>query len=304
MEKQKLLIQVQGSAGDPAYDAQMISVGGENIPFLEYFHKNGIKTLDRTLVASCHGNTKLTLKHAEDIQNLADEGHKVAVIAQGGLYFALPSIIAANAPTVPVISVPLDARSSSYKGLDAFLAPQVPSGTASIGGVGISRYDAAAGCAKEILTNEFDGVYLLNPSKTLEKKLEELGIPVKGKVVREFLLSSSGDVSADSLKSGLVICRWDYDNEDLFNELVTRNLGIMIPTITDDEDLTAYLMHCFPKKGSCVYVRGDDNAAFFAAKIVSQYNEKAFNALKEAAKKKAESYEKRDITPKSFVGGK
>ncbi len=283
--KEKLLVQSKASDTDPAYASQIMNVNGAAVSFLDFFEKDDVRVLAEELVNSCHGNSALTGRLAKDVQKLADEGHKVVSIQSGGLCFAKPSLEAAQMPTVPVISVPLDG--GYFNGEDAFLAPSVPSGTAVIGGVGMSRYDTAARVAKEILTREFDGVYVFNPSDKLMKSLDKLGVHVRGE-------------SMHSAVNGLMLYLMQSD-DDYKN---VRHL---------DKEVAAMTVFSFPKNPGTreamrfceglqrsVFVRGDDNMAYFSAKIVSSYNRRAFDALKKAAEDKAASYEDRRINMDSF----
>ena len=134
----RLLIQTRGSGGDPNYDTIPIRDGDEEINFLDFFHREGVRTLVDDLVISCHGNTSLTLRYAHDIQNMADNGYRIALTAAGGLLWALPSVLAANMPTVPVFSIPR--KGGHVAGLDAVLSNQLPGGNAVVGGVGLDDY--------------------------------------------------------------------------------------------------------------------------------------------------------------------
>lgn len=291
----ELLVPMQGSKRDPAYNEQMLKLGDGEVPFLDYFRDQGIKVCE-PVVTSCHGNTKLAEKHAEQIQKLADEGHKVVVVAQGGLYFALPSIIAANAPTVPVISIPLD--SGDIEGLDAFLGPRVPTGTAAIGGVYVDNYQTAANVAKEILLGEFDGVYTYKGgSKKLCSKLESLGIRIKARV------------ESEKPESGLVVGCVDVGDGEFRAFESYGSVGILTPKRKvggDGKEKNDYYA-AVDLSGYCrvlnksVWTRGDENVAILAAKVVSANNPTAFEALKDMAKNKREGYEKRDITIDSFT---
>lgn len=89
----KLLIQTRASPSDPSFNDMNIS--GKS--FYDYFHEKGIKILEKDLVVSCHGNTKLNLDIVNDIYMLEQAGHKVVSIQIGGLYFAKPGLDAANA---------------------------------------------------------------------------------------------------------------------------------------------------------------------------------------------------------------
>lgn len=286
----KLLVQSQGSPRDPSYAEQMISLNGEQVSFIEYLHRNGIETLEEDLINSCHGNTELTLSLARDIQRLVDtNGNQVVAIQQGGLYFAKPSLEAANMPTVPVISIPLN---GSFGGLDAFLAPQVPSGTAAIGGVGVDNYQAAAKVAKEILTNEFEGVYVHNASKRLTDKLEALGVPILGE-------------ATSSLESGLVVGSVDLNFSLMKSFDSMGSMGIFTPTkvtFKSPEFAHTLMKYCDDLQQS-VYVRGDDNVAFFAAKVMSAYNDNLAENLVKIAQKKSDSYAVRTIDIHDFTIG-
>lgn len=283
---EKLLVLMQGSPRDPEFSKQEI----DGKPFKDFFREKGIKLLEDDVIVSCHGNTELAESIAEGIHNLATfEYQKVVVIAQGGLYFALPSIIAANSPTVPVISVPL---AGSIEGLDAFLAPNVPSGTACIGGVGINGYETAANIAKEILSdNLFDhGVHLYHPQDKLVKKLEELGIPI------------AGDANED-LKYGLVLGSIDiYKNGELRNFDKMGSVGILTPESFNIKDCASRLMEHFEKytPQHTMWARGAENVAVLAAKILSLRDNNLITALERTAENKSNSYEKRAIGIQNF----
>lgn len=291
---EKLLIQSQGSGKDPKYSEQMVELLKEKVPFPEYFHKRGIKTLNKDLINSCHGNTELTLNIARDIQKLADEGHKIVAVEQGSLCFAKPSIEAANMPTVPVISIPLNG--SYFSGLDAFLSVQLPTGTSVIGTVGVENYQAAAQIAADILFQEYEGVYTFNTSDKLKEMLDSLGVPFLGKM------------KTRPITNYLVVGCFNANDPKDMNELLFFDgvAGVGIFTIKNNEDPSAaisLMKRCSMLKNS-VYVRGEENLAFFAAKIVSAYNGKASKALKDFAEDKAKTYDQRNITIESFVGGR
>lgn len=290
----KLLAQSQGSDKDPKYSEQMVELLGEKVPFPEYFRKRGINTLEKDLINSCHGNTMLTLYLAKEIQKLADDDHRIVAVEQGGLCFAKPSIEAANMPTVPVISIPLNA--GYFGGLDAFLSSQLPTGTAVIGSVGVGNYQAAANAAAAILVNEFEGVYTFNASDKLKAKLDSLGVLILGEMKKK------------PITNYLVVGCFDVDDINYSNKLLSFDsaAGVGVFTIKNNEDPCAAisLMKSCDILSNSVYVRGEENLAFFAAKIVSAYNKKAFYRLKKAMFEKIESYEQRNITIGSFVGGR
>ncbi len=283
----KFLVQMKGSKNDPKFEDAM-NISGGKISFTEYLEDKGINTLKEDLVISCHGNTPLTLKLSKSIQALADN-EKLAVAASGGLYFALPSLVAANAPTVPIWIIPLEG--SHFDGLDSFLAAMLPSGTAAIAGVGIGNYDTAAYMLSEILNNEYPGVQIFGEKdEKLVKKLGELNVPIVE-------------------KSGLVLGVLDVNEEKQFKEFdeIEDSIGLLTPISEKKAWRAVSLKDYLGEMNKSAYVRGPENLAFMAAKIMASYNPDIANALKDAAEKKADSYDNtRIITPAEFRnnGGK
>jgi len=293
---EKLLVQSQGSDRDPKYSEQMLESNGETMPFNTFFHRQGVRTLDGDLINSCHGNTKLTLSLAEQVQALADAGHRVVAIEQGGLYFAKPSLEAANMPTVPVISIPLG---DGIGGLAAFLAPYVPPGTAAIAGVMTGEYQTAANVAARILNSTFKGVYLSNPSEKLEKTLANLRVPVLGRLGKE---------GVSSIKDVLVLGTADFryfPHNACFNELdaLGNNLGIFAPIETKEREMPVMLGEYSKGLKNSVMVNRDENLAYFAAKVMAAYTPEIAAQLKADANKKAASYADRKITLDAFTMG-
>ena len=313
--KQKLIVQSQGSPNDPAYVEQMLMLDGEQVPFHEFFHRQGAKTLKQDLVNSCHGNTGLTLSLVYDIGGkiddivegdiggLTEQGHRVVAIEQGSLYFAKPSLEAANMPTVPVVSIPLK---KGLGGLAAFLAPYVPPGTAAIAGVSIGNYQTAANFAAGVLNHEFNGVYLINPSDKLETTLENLKVPNLGKANlfgENVLVLGRVPFEYDPSKGAFAVIDRGQSKRG------GRCFGVFAPVeqpIGDPEKdfKLAYALHkyCSTLRRS-VMVNRDENLAFFAAKVMASYKPEIAEALRAASDKKADSYDKRTITIDSFTGG-
>ncbi len=288
MEKitERLVVQSKGSLSDPEYAQQQIEVSGKQESIISYFHRNGIKTRYADVVNSCHGNTELTLDIAREMQALADQGHRVVSLQAGGLYFAKPSLEAANAPSVPVISIPLD--SGYFGGLDAFLAPQIPSGIGAIAGVGVGKFDAAAYAAMQILMKEFKGVYVFNTPEnlTLLQELEKWEIPIFGH-------------AHESPKDGLIVGSLDFPSEYLPQAAVKKFsddfeergcLGIFTPAKIDDPKVAIALMESMQTMHKSLYVRGEANVAVFVTKMMSPYDEKMRLKLKQEAVKKVASY--------------
>jgi len=280
----KLLVQSRGSTSDPAYENVMVKLGEEEFAFTDFCQAHGVKPLYMDVINSCHGDTDMTLDLAEDVQRLADAGHKVVSVQAGGLYFAKPSLEAANMPTIPVISVPL---AGAYEGLDSFLAAQVPTGTAVIGGVGVKNYQAAANVAVRMLNRSFDGVYIWAGTSKLEGKLEELGIPILG---------LAPDCGPDDLLIGNVT----HDTLSDFENYGA--LGVFSPVWGADstpEDAIALMRAC-SNLGKSVYVRGEENLAFYAAKIMAAERPDLQEKLKQASQDKRDSYTQRKIARESF----
>ncbi len=282
----KLLAQIKASDRDPEFDKQRVYRGSETIPFIEYFQQNGIRPFNNELVVSCHGNTDLNLIYVSRINELAKDGHRVVAIEAGGFYFAKPGIDAANMPTVPVISVPLDGV--WYGGVDAFLAPFLPSGTAAIAGVGQGDYSTAAIVAKEILTNTFVGVYTYNASPRMLNLLEHFGIPVLGE---------AGSGSRDGMIVGMIekLAGHEFSYFDGLGRI-----GIYSPPNSRKAEDIARLMDCCALMRKSAFTRGEENVAYLAAKIMAPYNSQSAERLKEAAQKKRMSYAERTITLDSF----
>ncbi len=299
---EKLLVQSQGSKRDPKYEEQKLELDGEQVSFHEFFHRQGIKTLKKVLVNSCHGDTVLTLDLVNDIKALAVKGHhRIVCTEQGSLYFAKPSLEAANMPTIPVISVPLG---KGLGGLAAFLAPYVPPGTAAIAGVSMANYQTAATVAAKILNNKYEGVYLSKSSKKLEETLEELKVPVLG------------DCNNPYMEDALVLGRVSFKYNPIYNEFagIDRGpnaiggncLGVFAPIedSVEDPNMIHRLHHYCSQLKNSVMVNSDGNLAFFAAKIMAAYNSDIAEQLTRKAKKKSESYDEREIVLDSFGGGK
>ena len=300
---EKLVVQTKGSVKDPQYQDQIVSIAGSETSFTGYLRQQGIRTRTEDLVCSCHGNTPLSLELAYDLQGLANQGHRVVGTVSGGLLLGKGSIDAANAPTVPIISIPLN--DDYFGGLTPFLAPMVPSGTADIGGVGLDRYDTAAYLTAEILNNTFEGVYTFHASDELKGKLKKWEIPVLGE--------------AAEAESGIIVGEVDLRGRDpeinMFDFKTTfenhGTVGIFSPSKTQRPEAAVSLMRGMGKMNKSMYVRGAENIAIMAAKIMAMDNESIRNRLKQAAMKKAQSYYiesdngkvEPGLTLEDFVGG-
>lgn len=278
---EQLLVQTRASDKDPALADQKI----DGVPFNDYFRNKGIKVLKEELVASCHGNTGYSLSAAEAMQKLADEGHKVVSIQSGGLYFARPSLEAAQAPTVPIISVPLG-------GIDAFLAVNLPAGHAAIGGVAPGNYQTAARVAAEILQNDYRGVCIWGTqSSALENKLKELNVPVLGHI------SPSGhqtDMTGAWGEVSLLV------GEVALADLQRFERETRVGIYSCSADPAAHMKAAGELKNS-VYARGVENVAIFAAKIFAASNPETAEALKKMKTDKAKTYKAPDLSVEAFA---
>ncbi|MEK6964578.1 MAG: AIR carboxylase family protein [Nanoarchaeota archaeon] len=289
---ERLLVQMRASDRDPKL------VGGvtiESQPFKEYFSSRGIRTLEPDLVVSCHGNTDLTLQYARQIQALADAGNKVVVLAHGGLFFALPSLIAANAPTVPVISIPMGG--DEYGEAAAFLGAYVPPGTAAIATTGINQYVTAARAATAILNNQFEGAYLRVHKETEDSfgtlwgKLESLGVPFLGDPQR-------------GLEHGLITSIPPLDmHAENFGRMEEVGDLVVYGTVPNPKYASNVNLHMTSVKdlSKSVWAGRPDATAFFVAKCLAAYYPNIAANLKKAAENKAGSYEVRNLTLDEFV---
>ena len=281
---EKLLIQMRASDRDPRL---MGGVTIKGASFNDYFSSQGIRPLKKDLVVSCHGNTDLTLQYARQIQKLADDGNKVVVIAHGGLFFALPSLIAANAPTVPVISIPMGG--DVYARVAAFLGAYVPPGTAAIGTVGTNQYEGAAQAAKTILNHSFSWVRIITNQETrgedgkLRENLETLSVPVSAEGVTGSLAVELRSLESWNDSEGLVV------------------YGV-VPSSTDTVDK---LLSLTRNQQYALWAGRPDAVPYFVAKCLAADHPDIAAKLKEAAKKKADSYLKdgkaRELTLDVFV---
>ena len=91
----------------------------------------------------------------------------------------------------------------------------------------------------------------------------------------------------------------------LLRQLDSRgNMAIFCPQKEDKLSEAYYLMLACRNLGQSVYVRGEDNVAIFAAKVMSAYNADLNKTLKDMAETKAQSYPTDPLNIESFIGGK
>lgn len=109
---EKLLVIGMGSESDKkAFDE--LKLDGKSID--EYFHERGIKVYhhpvtDGLLVTSIHRTTDDAISYAHDMRDLRIKGNGVVALFYGGLAFAMPGVVAAEAANIPIIGVPADEK--------------------------------------------------------------------------------------------------------------------------------------------------------------------------------------------------
>jgi phosphoribosylcarboxyaminoimidazole (NCAIR) mutase len=261
----KVLFLASASEKDPGFEGT--KVNGQD--YRDYFKSIGVYVVEQ-VIESCHGCPDIMDGYSQQLEQLVDEGKQVVSILQGGLYFALPSLQATQT-TIPIISVPTD--------LVAYQAFMVPSGHAAIATVGVEREgeytqrNRAFRAAAYILYDP-TGVSMYGEDKKCENKLQNLGIvPQEDKELSVKLTSQ-------------------------FNHRLIESNGLCIRT-DFDEDMNdwAYLARAEGRHHDPVYqtipnlqVRGSENMAIFAAKIMGQYNPDIRKKVQELGPKKRDTY--------------
>ena len=147
-DQEKLLVLGMGSSSDKkAFDN--INLYGKTID--DYFKEKGIKIYhypgdNSYLTTSIHRTTANAIKYAHDMKRLGEQGHKVVSLLYGGLAFAMPGVVAAEAPNIPVIAVGSDedAFYNTYK---------IPDGT-PVGVVEVGNLTKGLKLAEKVLNVE------------------------------------------------------------------------------------------------------------------------------------------------------
>jgi len=272
---EKILFLGAGSESDPVFG---------NCYNPNMLDPKGIKVL-YTAVESCHGCPDLMSKYSKELQSLVDEGNRVVAVLEGGLYFALPSIQATQT-TFPIISCPLDIV--AYQGF------MVPPGHAAIATVGIEKkiegtkdYETtqrtkAINLAVDMLSLDTDSVDLWGLCVDMHVPRKEIGkYDIKEKANSKLALAyhespfegpKSIQIWADSVGGPLT---GDY--------------------IQQQESLLA--------KSNALQVRGVQNLAIYAAKILSLSNPELREQIKKIKDDKRKKYEERDLL-EELRGGK
>jgi len=289
----KILFLGMGSANDPGFED--VKIDGKQ--YRDYMKEKGIVVLG-PFIESCHGCPDFVKSYSNQLQSLINRTYgidKVVGVLQGGLLFALPSIQATQT-TFPIISVPLDEI--------AYTAFMVPTGHAVVAGVGVERKvsgvyttDArrAALLAAEKILNLEDTVVKTIPSILPECPYEE---KIAARLSELSIDSKSFYIHEDDGKRNLVIAPNDEDmlkfikGDSLIIRYLEGDFEFSRPSGSDAEHLRNF--------GTChLFVRGAENAAIFATKIVSMYRKETdiIERIVEIGIKKQETYgrEPKDI---------
>jgi|GEM_PF-6828944 len=275
----KIIFLGAGSEKDPGF---------EGLYDKKRFADRGITVIDPMVIESCHGCPELMTHYSKQMQSLVDDGDKVVGVLQGGLMFALPSIQATQV-TYPIISCPLD--------LISYTSFMVPSGHAAISTVGIEMINdklnnttqrkRALFLAEDILNLEAKAVQIECPDKThLDKLITELskfGI----KTTKGSQLVLTYNECLYHLKEG-IIQLWADSNEDLMNG---GYLNLADKVISNQGGFKGTLQ-----------VRGMQNLAIYAAKILSLNNPELREQIKGLKVSKRKTYQRRYLL--NELGGK
>tara|TARA_Y100000310_G_C20690285_1_gene821754 strand:+ start:935 stop:1834 length:900 start_codon:yes stop_codon:yes gene_type:complete len=265
MSVDKVLFLASASEKDPGFEGSTI-LGKD---YKDHFANQGVHVVER-VIESCHGCPDIMTGYSQQLEQLVDDGIQVAAILQGGLYFALPSLQAVQT-TIPIISVPTD--------LVAYQAFMVPSGHAAIATVGVEKEgehtqrNQAFRTAAGILYDPV-GVSVYDKDTKCEDKLRSLGITPQEDTDSTIKLTSN--ITPELMRSMGVCIRRDFD-EDLKD--------------------WAYLARAEGRHHDPIYngiphlqVRGPENMAIFAAKIMGLKNPEIRQNVKDLADTKRDTY--------------
>jgi phosphoribosylcarboxyaminoimidazole (NCAIR) mutase len=275
---EKYLFLGSGSDKDPGFD----DVSIEGVPYKEFMKSKGITVIDK-VIESCHGCYDIMDSYSQQMQFLANNGARVVAVLQGGLLFGLPSIQATQT-TFPILSHPLD--------LVAYSAFMVPSGHAVIASVGVddekkAERAKALTLAERILNLENPSVNIIANVENIEKIIEKNNL---------FGIASNiySSISSDALS--LV-----YGKTEEMRKIPKESFVVRADS---DEKLkdwnylkTAEERHHIEdwNKVPSMQVRGLENLAIFAAKIISLQKPELIANIKEIGRKKLITYKQRDL---------
>lgn len=293
---EKILFLGAGSENDPGFEDVQI----DKKPFREYMGGKGITVTDPHVIESCHRCPDIMQDYSEQLQALVEEGHRVVGVLQGGLFFALPSIQAAQT-TFPIISCPLDTT--------AYQAFMVPSGHAAIASVGIE-------------TRKKDGTYFTSQRKKALRLAERILNLTEDRVTISYDDDSGGEVGTEidkyNINRGIGIINngvsllhsteglkkadeaahillWADDDKNPrpylpadIREHVTREEIGLREFVNNDYNGSPEFRNSQAK--NTLQVRGVKNLAVFATKILSLQRPDIRSRLKKIAEDKRERY--------------
>ncbi len=281
----KILFLGKGSKKDPDFRRACILGDFRMASDLE---NKGITVIDK-VIESCHGCPDLMSSYSSQLQHLVEDGNRVVGVLSGGLLFALPSIQASQT-TFPIISYPLD-----FVAYQAFI---VPSGHAAIATVGVDKFMGAKhnqarkalDLAEMILGLERDEVNIISDTSEgkLSDRLKELSIKSCYGKGDDFQLSLAyGDDGIEKVNPRSFLVRaWDYEY---------LNSWVYLEKSEGKHHEEKYNI------APTVQVRGLENLAIFAAKIISLQRPEIRNNIRNIARDKRNSYERRDLLKESGV---
>lgn len=300
MQMKKILFLGLGSKKDPGFEGIKLDYIHPpdfgllvNDTYSKFMNDRGITVVER-FVESCHGCYDIMDSYSKQMQSLVEEGNRVVAILEGGLLFALPSLQSSQT-TFPIISYPLD--------LVSYQSFIVPSGHAAVATVGVDRKGhsqriKALKLAEKILNLEVEEANIIrDDSNMLKEKLREMGIKADYHGLgldRQLSLEYSHyphgrgySISPITKPTGFLI-RAD-SNENL-------NDWVYLRKTHHRHHLKMYSTECYDHVPfEEAQVRGLENLAVFATKIISLQKPELREKLKEIAKKKHESYEERNL---------
>ncbi|MFH1501333.1 MAG: hypothetical protein ABIE22_05315 [archaeon] len=282
----KILFIGKGSEKDPGFEGVTL----DRIHYKDWMERKGIFVFESEIIQSCHGCPDLMNKYSAELESRAASGDRVVGIFSGGLYLALSSLQATQV-TFPIISVPDD--------LVAYQAFMVPSGHAVVAGVGVDKEEIVSSQSKtnqkekalmlayKMLTLEDQEVCIIEDESKgkLEKKLLSLGINYKtGSYPHALHLSYSKSDQTNIYPYAQCLIRADSDaNMNSWTYLRDseernhwHNLGQVLDSVPFAQ------------------VRGSDNLAIYAAKILSLQNPSLRRTLLEIKDAKRKSYNKHE----------
>ena len=286
----KFLFIGSGSPSDPGFDDVRLEYHDgsklDRIPYREFMKARGITVVDK-IIESCHGCYDLMSSYSHQMETLHESPDtRVVVVLQGGLLFGLPSIQATQT-SFPIISCPTD--------FIAYSAFMVPSGHAVVAGVGVEKKGAQTQREKALLLAErilnldhtqVNAVADLKTSSKLVEKLKSYGLRSvngfgEGYISPGMCLVYGGPDELKGVPEGCFAIRADSD-EDV-------NSWAYMGLAEDRHNLAQY------NRVPTAQVRGMDNLAIFAAKVISCQDKTLIGKIRGIGEKKRASYAERNL---------